>query len=128
MWKKMGKKKKVWATKVGLVTLLAIEWKEPNHDALVKILNTFVIKGSEIYFGKKSIVYVISKQLIAHAFSAYQNGYIDDSNGQVTKTLIKELLFKHDIKSPYINADQLNVNKCKLPINVKYLEVISVIY
>jgi hypothetical protein len=61
MWKKMGKKKKAWATKVGLVTLLAIEWKEPNHDALVKNLNTFVIKGSEIYFGKKSIVYVISK-------------------------------------------------------------------
>jgi len=44
----MGEKEEAWATKVGLVTLLAIEWKEPNHDALVKNLNTFVIKGFEI--------------------------------------------------------------------------------
>jgi len=36
MWKKMGGKKKPWASKVGLVMLLAIEWKEPNHDALVE--------------------------------------------------------------------------------------------
>jgi hypothetical protein len=66
--------------------------------------------------------------LIVHAFGVYQNGYIEDFNGQVTKTLTKKLLFKHDIKFPYTNADQLNVNKCKLPISVRYLEVISVIY
>ncbi len=29
-------KKKAWASKVGLVMLLAIDWKEPNHDALVE--------------------------------------------------------------------------------------------
>jgi hypothetical protein len=57
----MGKKEEAWASKVGLVTLLAIEWKEPNYDALVKKINTFVIKGFEIYFGKKNIVYVINK-------------------------------------------------------------------
>jgi hypothetical protein len=43
----MGEKEEAWPTKVGLVTLLAIEWKEPNHDALVTNLNTFVIKGFE---------------------------------------------------------------------------------
>jgi hypothetical protein len=61
--------------------LLAIEWKEPNHDALVDFLNTFVIKGSEVYFGRRNIVYVISLQLIANAFGVYQNGYFEDPKG-----------------------------------------------
>jgi hypothetical protein len=34
--------------------LLAIEWKEPDHDSLVEFLNTFVIKGLDIYFGRKN--------------------------------------------------------------------------
>jgi len=56
----MGKKEEAWVNKVGLVMLLATEWKEPYHDALVEFLNIFVIKGFEIYFGKKNIVHVIS--------------------------------------------------------------------
>ncbi len=51
MWKKMGKGEEAQASKVGLVTLLDIEWKELDHDNLVEFLNTFVIKGSEIYLG-----------------------------------------------------------------------------
>jgi hypothetical protein len=77
-----GRKKKVWVSKVGLVMLLAIEWKELDHDALVEFLNTFVIKGSEVYFGRKNIVYVINKLLIADAFGVYQSGYIEDPKGQ----------------------------------------------
>ncbi len=61
VWKQMGNTNKEWASKVGLVTLLAIEWKEANHYALEEFLNTFVMKGYEIYFGRKIIVYVISK-------------------------------------------------------------------
>jgi hypothetical protein len=30
----MGKKEEAWASKVGLVMFLAIEWKEPDHDVL----------------------------------------------------------------------------------------------
>jgi hypothetical protein len=69
VWKKMGEKEEAWVNKVGLLTLLTIEWKELNHDALVKFLNTFVIEGFEIYFGRKNIIYVISKHLIADAFN-----------------------------------------------------------
>jgi hypothetical protein len=50
-------------------------------------------------------VYVNSKHLIAHAFGVYKNGYVEDPNGHVTKTLVEELLFKHDIKPPYTNAN-----------------------
>ncbi len=67
MWKKMGEGEEVWASKVGLVTLLAIEWKEPDHDILVEFLNTFMIKGSKISCGRRNIMYVISKQLITNA-------------------------------------------------------------
>jgi hypothetical protein len=61
VWKKMGVKEEAWASKIGLVTLLAIKWKEPNHDALVEFLSIFVIKGSEIYFSRRNILYVISE-------------------------------------------------------------------
>ncbi len=60
-----------------MVTLLAIEWNEPNHDALVEFFSTFVIKGFEVYFNRKNIVYVISKQLILDAFGVYYNGYFE---------------------------------------------------
>jgi len=33
IWKKMGKQEEAWASKVGLVALLIIEWKEPYLDA-----------------------------------------------------------------------------------------------
>ncbi len=93
--------------------------KELDHDALVDFFNTFVIKGFEIYFGRRNIMYVINKQLIIDAFGVCQSGYVEEPKGHVTKTLTKKLLFKHDIKPPYTNANKWNVKKCKLPINVK---------
>jgi len=93
-----------------------------------EFLNIFVIKGSTIYFCKKNIMHVSSKHLIAYAFGVYKSGYVEDPNGHVTKTLVEELLFKHDIKPPYTNANQWNFKKCKLPINIRYLVIISIIY
>ncbi len=98
MWKKMGEGQEAQVSKARLVTLLNIEWKETDHDALVEFLNTFVITRSKIYFGRKGIVYVISKQIIANAFKVYQSGYVEDPRGHVTKMLVEELLFNHDIK------------------------------
>jgi hypothetical protein len=57
----MGNIEEEWVSKMGVVTLLAIEWKELDHDVLEEFLNTFIMKGYEIYFGKKNIVYVIRK-------------------------------------------------------------------
>jgi hypothetical protein len=81
MWKKMGEGKETWANKVGLVTLLDIEWKEPDHGALVEFLNIFVIKESEIYFGRRGIMYVINKQIMVDAFRMCHTGYIEDPKG-----------------------------------------------
>jgi hypothetical protein len=58
-----------------------------------------------IYFGKKNTVYVNNKHLIVDAFGVCKNGYVEDPNGHVTKILVEELLFKHDIKPPYTNVN-----------------------
>ncbi len=77
----MGKKKKAWVNKVGLDTLLAIDYNELNHEALVEFLNTFVVKGSGIYFGRRNVVYVNSKQLIIDNFGVCHSGYVEDLKG-----------------------------------------------
>jgi hypothetical protein len=35
----MGEIEEAWPSKVGLITLMAIDRKEPNHDASVEFLN-----------------------------------------------------------------------------------------
>jgi hypothetical protein len=65
------------------------------------IFEHLVIKGSEIYFGRKGIVYVINKQIMAYAFGVCQTRYIEDPKGQMNKMVVEELLFNHDIKPLY---------------------------
>jgi hypothetical protein len=60
----MWEKEKAWPNKVRLVTLLAIDYNELDHEALVEFLNTFVIKGFEIYFGRRNVAYVNHNQLM----------------------------------------------------------------
>jgi len=72
-----------------------------GHESKARVAT----KGSKVYFGKRNIMYVINKQLIANAFGVYQNRYFEDPKEQVTKTFAQELLFKHDIKPPYTNVD-----------------------
>ncbi len=50
----MGEGKEAWANKVGLVTLLDIELKEPNHGALMEFLNTFVLKDLRFFLKKEA--------------------------------------------------------------------------
>jgi hypothetical protein len=43
-------------------------------DVILEFLNTFIIKGTNIYFGHKDKVYVISKQLIIDFLEYAQKG------------------------------------------------------
>jgi hypothetical protein len=54
-----------------------------------------MIKRSKIFFEKEGIMYVISKQTMAHAFGVCQIGYIEDSKGQVNKLVVKKLLYNN---------------------------------
>jgi hypothetical protein len=54
---------------------------------MLEFLNTFIIKGIDIYFGYQDKVYVISKQLIMDVFGVCAKGYIEKLKGQVSKSL-----------------------------------------
>ncbi len=56
------------ASKAKLVHLFLMGWEALMPDVMLEFLNTFLIKGANIYFGHKDKVYVISKQLIVDAF------------------------------------------------------------
>jgi hypothetical protein len=50
-----------WASKVGLVILFLMNWEALMPNIMLEFFNTFVIKGTNIYFGYQDNVYVISK-------------------------------------------------------------------
>jgi hypothetical protein len=53
-----------WASIVGLVPLFLMGWETSMHDVMLEFLNTFLIKGVDIFFGHNDKVYVINKHLI----------------------------------------------------------------
>ncbi len=71
---------KNWVSKIWLVTIL-MGWEAPKLVVMLEFLNTFVIKGTYIYFGHKDKVYVISKQLIIDVFGVCVEGFIEDLKG-----------------------------------------------
>ncbi len=54
-------------------------------DIMLEFLNTFLIKGTYIYFGYQDKVYVIIKQLIIDVFGVCVEEYVEDPKGQVSK-------------------------------------------
>ncbi len=52
------------ASKVRLVPLILMGWEAPMFDVMLEFMNTFLIKGIDIYFGHKDKVFIINKQLI----------------------------------------------------------------
>jgi hypothetical protein len=64
-----------------------MNWEAPMPVVMLEFLNTFVIKGTNIYFGHKDKVYVINKQLIINVFGVCAKGYEEVSKGHVNKSL-----------------------------------------
>ncbi len=50
-------------------------------DVMLEFLNTFLIKGIDIYFGHKDKVYVINKKLIVDIFGMTVEGYVEEPKG-----------------------------------------------
>jgi hypothetical protein len=69
-WKVISEEKE-WASKIGLVYLFVMSWEALMLNVMLEFLNTFVIKGTNIYFGHKDKAYVIKKQLIVDVFGVY---------------------------------------------------------
>jgi hypothetical protein len=49
-------------------------WEALMLDVMLEFLNTFLIKGVDIYFGHKDEVYVINKQLIIDVLECVRKG------------------------------------------------------
>jgi hypothetical protein len=56
-------------------------WETLMPDVMLEFLNTFLIKGANIYFGRKDKVYVINKQLIVDVFGVCVEGYVKELKG-----------------------------------------------
>jgi len=54
-WKDISEEKD-WAFKARLVLLFLVSWEAPMPDVMLEFLNTFVIKGINIYFGHQFCV------------------------------------------------------------------------
>ncbi len=70
--------KEYWASKAKLVPLFLMGREAPMPGVMLEFLNTFLIKGVDIYFEHKDKVYVISKQLIKDVFGVCVEGYVEN--------------------------------------------------
>jgi hypothetical protein len=50
-------------------------------DVMLEFLNTFLIKGTNVYFGHKDKVYVINKQPVVDVFRICAEGYVEELKG-----------------------------------------------
>jgi hypothetical protein len=105
-----------------------MSWEALVLDVLLEFLNTFVIKGTYIYFGHKDNVYVIGKQLTIDIFGICSKGYVKDSKGQVSKSLVVQTLQSCKITPTNFAVNQWNAKSLGLQYFVKYLIIIYVIY
>jgi hypothetical protein len=94
---------------------------------MLEFLNTFLIKGTNIYFGHKNKVYVISKQLVVNVFGVCVEGYVEESKGQVDKSLVVQALQSCRLALANSFADQWNTKNLGLPYFVRYPTIIFVI-
>jgi hypothetical protein len=51
-----------------------MEWRASMPNVMLEFLNTFFIKGVDIYFGHKDKMYIISKKLIVDVFGVWRMG------------------------------------------------------
>jgi len=63
------------------VFLFLMGWEALMLDVMLEFLNTFFIKGVNIYFGHKDKVYAINKQLIIDVFGVCVERYVEKPKG-----------------------------------------------
>jgi hypothetical protein len=103
-------------------------WETLMPNVMLEFFNTFLIKGTNIYFRHKDRVYVISKQLIIDVFRVCVEGYVQELKRLVNNSLIVHALKVVDLHLQIllqINGMQKNLG---LPYSIRYHATIFVIY
>jgi hypothetical protein len=70
-----------WGFKVWLIPLFLMDWQALMPNVMLEFMNTFLIKGTNIYFRHKDKVYVINKQLIIDVFGVCVDEYVEEPKG-----------------------------------------------
>ncbi len=70
-----------WDFKAGFVPLFLMGGEALMRNVMLEFLNTFLIKGADIYFRHKDKVYAINKQLIVDIFGVCAEGYVEEPKG-----------------------------------------------
>jgi hypothetical protein len=117
-----------WVSKIGLVPLFLMGWEAPMLNVMLEFLNTFLIKGENIYFGHKDKVYVINKQLIIDVFGVCVEGYVKKLKGQVSMSVAIQGLQSCKLAPINSSINQWNAKSLGLSYFVRCLDIISVIY
>jgi hypothetical protein len=63
-------------------------WEALMFDVMLEFMNNFFIKCTNIYFGHKNKLYVINKKLVIDVFEVCVEGYVEESKGKVSKSLV----------------------------------------
>jgi hypothetical protein len=108
-----------WASKARLVPLFLMVWEVLMPNVMLEFLNTFLIKGANIYFGHKAKVYVINKELIVDVFRVCVERYVEELKGQVSKSLVVQTLQTCRLALSNSLADQWNAKSLGLPYFVR---------
>ncbi len=116
------------ASKARLVLFILMGWEALMPDVMLKFLNTFLIKGANIYFGHKDKVYVINKQLIVDVSGVCAERYVEKPKGQVSKLIIVQAVQCCKLTPTNSFADQWNTKSLGLPYSVRYLAIIYIMY
>ncbi len=83
-WKNISEEEK-WTNKVNLIILFLMNQETTILDIMPEFLNTFVSKGTYIYFGYQKKMYMINKKLIIDVFGVCAKGHVKDPKGQINK-------------------------------------------
>jgi hypothetical protein len=105
-----------------------MDWQALMPNVIMEFLNTFLIKGTDIYLGHKDKVYVINKQLIVDVFGLCVDGCVEEPKGQVNKSLVIQALQSYKLAPTNSSTNQWNAKSLGLPYFVKYPTIIFVIY
>ncbi len=97
-------------------------------DVMLEFFDTFFIKGADIYFGHKDKVYVINKQLIVDVFGVCAEGYVKESKGTISKSLVVQALQSCRLALANFFTNQWNAKSLGLPYCVRYPIIICIIY
>jgi hypothetical protein len=117
-----------WVSKAGVVPLFLMGKEAPMPDVMLEIFNTFLLKGTNIYFGHKDKVYAIDKQLIVDVFGVCAKGYVEEPKQHVNKSLAIQASPSCRLAPTNFSVDQRNTKSPGLPYSIKYPTIIFVIY